>query len=144
MLLRKCIGRSLENFTPQQVQENVTTAAKAIIEKHVAGSWKNVKSIHIKTPTSIALPIWLAQDLWSDSVVVVEGEEPQAQIKGEDGETEAASQKRKRNPDTKRGPQNGERKKARVAEDRAREKEDAAKRKERLSAQKVSAFKSEQ
>lgn len=123
----------LDSFTPEQLKDNVTSATQAIIDKHVVSGWKNVKSVHIKSPNSVALPIWLAEDLWTENT------KSSATAVGNGEQTsELSSKKRKRKQNTTRGAQNGERKKARKAEERAKDKEDAAARKARLSAQKAS------
>lgn len=76
------VGRA--SFTPAQLSENITTVASAMIERYVARGWRNVKAIHIKSPTSAALPIWLADDLWvADADVVNDGEEIELQKKKE-------------------------------------------------------------
>lgn len=119
----------LESFTADQLKENIVTAANGIIEKHVVSGWKNVKSIHVKTPTSLALPIWLAEDLFVEA-------EPKAVETGED-QADGVDKKRKRNPNTSKGPQSGERKKAKLAEAKLREKADGDLRKASLAAQKA-------
>ena len=129
----------LDSFTSEQLKDNITAATKAIIAKHVVSGWRNVKSVHIKSPTSVALPIWLAEDLW------VEKAEPTSKIElasaaALDADTESFDKKRKRKVQTTRGSQSGERKKARLAEEQAKDKEDTAARKARLTAQKASAF----
>lgn len=130
----------LDSFTPEQLQDNVTAAASAIIQKHVVSGWKNVKSVHIKSPTSLALPVWLAEDLWAENTKVAVTEKADVDGDLQDAEGDLSGIKRKRKVNTTRGPQIGERKKLRLAEERAREKGDAAERKARLSAQKASAF----
>ena len=130
----------LESFTPEQLQDNVTAAADATIQKHVVSGWKNVKSIHIKSPTSLALPVWLADDLWAENTKAAVTENADVAGTLQDMDRELSGIKRKRKVNTTRGPQSGERKKVRLAEEKAREKEDAAGRKERLSAQKASVF----
>ena len=130
----------LKSFTPEQLRANVTAAAGAIIEKHVVSGWKNVKSVHIKSPTSVALPVWLAEDLWTDSIKAEVAASANVDGVPQDAQLELSSSKRKRKVNTIRGPQSGERKKARLAEERAKEKEDAATRKGRLFAQKASVF----
>lgn len=129
----------LESFTPEQLSANVTAAAGAIIEKHVVSGWKNVKSIHIKSPTSVALPVWLAEELWTENTRVALVETAEVGATSQDAETQLPSSKRKRKVNTTQG-QSRERKKVRLAEERAKEKEDAATRKARLSAQKASVF----
>ncbi|KAK5097142.1 proteasome-interacting protein cic1 [Lithohypha guttulata] len=128
----------LDSFSPDQLKDNIAVAATAIIEKHVVSGWKNVKSIHIKSPTSVALPIWLAEDLWMEKPTGPAIET--ASEKTKDSEAETTGIKRKRKQNTTRGAQSGERKKTRLADEKAKDKEDGAARKARLSAQKASAF----
>lgn len=131
----------LETFSADQLKDNITAATAAIIEKHVVSGWKNVKSIHIKSPTSIALPIWLAEDLWVENTTALTNGQPADN--SNEAEIEDSNQGRKRKATSTRGPQSGERKKARIADERAKQKDETAARKARLSAQKVSVFDTE-
>jgi ribosome biogenesis protein UTP30 len=45
-----------------------------MIEKYVPKKWRGVKSMHIKGPTTAALPIWLADELWVDDADVLDEE----------------------------------------------------------------------
>lgn len=65
----------LNSFTPQQISDNVETVVNGMIEKFVPKGWRNIKAIHIKGPNSMALPIWLAEELWIDEADVLEDEE---------------------------------------------------------------------
>lgn len=67
----------LAGMKPEQIAENVEAVAKALIEKHVPKQWRGVRGLHIKGPESAALPIWLADELWTDETDVLEdgGEE---------------------------------------------------------------------
>lgn len=98
------VGRA--SFTPHQLSENITTVASAMIDRYVARGWRNVRSIHIKSPNSAALPIWLADDLWvsNDDVVkdVVADEDEATRQKLQDAEMaskKANSKKRKATAD---------------------------------------------
>ena len=124
----------LASFTPAQLSDNMKVVAEAIIEKHVVKGWRNVKSIQVKSPTSTALPIWLADDIWVDEEKIIEEELIKA-------EPEKKEKKRKRNPNTSKGPQVGERKKAKVDATPEDEAAMGAKRKTNLAAQKAQAFK---
>ena len=53
-------------FTPKQLSENISTVAESIIERFVVKQWRNVKGIHIKGPNTMAVPVWLAPDMWTD------------------------------------------------------------------------------
>jgi ribosome biogenesis protein UTP30 len=88
------VGRA--SFTPQQLSENITTVASAMIDRYVARGWRNVKAIHIKSPSSAALPIWLADDLWvADGDVIGDEDEAERQIKA-DAERSAKKADRKK------------------------------------------------
>jgi ribosome biogenesis protein UTP30 len=79
--ITKAINSAVVNLTPstntairigyaswsaQELAENIEAVSTAMIEKHIPQKWRNVKGIHIKSPTSAALPIWLADELWVD------------------------------------------------------------------------------
>ena len=55
----------------QKLAENVEAVAEALIEKHVPQKWRGVKALHIKGESTAALPIWLADELWSEEVDVI-------------------------------------------------------------------------
>lgn len=60
-----------------------------MVEKFVTKKWRNVRAIHIKGPNTMALPVWLAEELWVDQADVLEEEEAKQRI-------EAGKQKGKR------------------------------------------------
>ena len=82
----------LASFTPEQVAANVETVVNGMVGKFVTKGWRNVRSIHIKGPNTLALPIWLAEELWVEETDVLEDAEAKRRV-------ELASQKgeRKRN-----------------------------------------------
>lgn len=43
--------------TPKQILENLKVALPAIM-KHIANGWDNIQALHIKTNSSVSLPIW--------------------------------------------------------------------------------------
>ncbi|KAI7274734.1 ribosomal protein L1 [Hortaea werneckii] len=49
---------------PNALQGNVETAVQTMVDRYVPQQWRNVRSIHIKGPNTVALPIWLAEELW--------------------------------------------------------------------------------
>lgn len=65
----------LSSFTPEQLTENVKTVVDGIVERFVTKKWRNVRSIHIKGPNTMALPVWLADQLWIDEEDVLLEEE---------------------------------------------------------------------
>lgn len=78
--------------TPAQISENISAVVDKLTEKFVPRGWKNIRGLHIKGPTTVALPIWLADELWADNAQVLE--EPwKPTIK--DGASAGAEKKRK-------------------------------------------------
>lgn len=62
-------------FTPEQLAENLKAVVNGLTEKFITKGWRNVKAIHIKGNSTMALPIWLADELWLDETDVLEKEE---------------------------------------------------------------------
>lgn len=58
------------DFTPEQIAENVCAVVDALVAKKIPAGWKGVRSFHIKSPNSAALPIWLTQELYADEDVL--------------------------------------------------------------------------
>ena len=69
------VGRT--DFTPEQVSENVMAAIKALVLK-VPRKWRNIQSMHLKSTSSIALPIYNA--LPDVNAVVEEAEAKEVEI----------------------------------------------------------------
>lgn len=80
------------SHTPKQVQVNLETALPAIVS-HIKGGWDNIQSLHIKTSTSISLPIWTC-DLGSEEggrwngLVAGDTEEAEEKVASENSEDE--------------------------------------------------------
>lgn len=64
------------DMEPAQLQSNVETVVRALVEKSVPQKWRNVRSVHIKGPSTAALPIWLTDELWEDEKDVLEEAPP--------------------------------------------------------------------
>ncbi|KAL0633325.1 proteasome-interacting protein cic1 [Maublancomyces gigas] len=62
------VGRA--DFTPEQIVENVDAVVTALVAKKVPAGWRGVRSFHIKSPNSAALPIWMTQELYADEDVL--------------------------------------------------------------------------
>ncbi|KAI9569092.1 ribosomal protein L1p/L10e family-domain-containing protein [Boletus coccyginus] len=84
---------ALLSHTPKQIRNNLETALPAIVS-HIKGGWDNVQSLHIKTSTSISLPIWTC-DLgseeggrWDGLVAEVEEKALESSEEGEEEEEE--------------------------------------------------------
>lgn len=56
----------LSTFTPDQLTENVEAVVAGMTEKYVTKGWRNIKAVHVKGPNTMALPIWLASELWME------------------------------------------------------------------------------
>jgi ribosome biogenesis protein UTP30 len=56
----------------EKLSENITAVANELITKFVPKKWRGVRAIHIKGPETTALPIWLANELWTDEADVLE------------------------------------------------------------------------
>lgn len=50
--------------------ENVDAVVAALVAKKIPAGWKGVRSFHIKSPNSAALPIWMTQELYADEDVL--------------------------------------------------------------------------
>ncbi|KAG8528522.1 uncharacterized protein KY384_007440 [Bacidia gigantensis] len=71
----------LSSQSPQELAENIEAIVSGVTEKYVPRQWRGVKSIHIKGANTMAIPIWLADELWEDDAKVlgdVEAEEKKA------------------------------------------------------------------
>lgn len=60
------------NFTAEQLSENIAAVVNGMTEKFVAKGWRNIKAIHVKGANTMAMPIWLASELWVEDADVVE------------------------------------------------------------------------
>ena len=63
----------LASYTPEQLAANIEAVMVSLVGKLVG--WKNVRAVHVKGPNTMALPIWLAKELWMDEGMVLEEEE---------------------------------------------------------------------
>jgi ribosome biogenesis protein UTP30 len=62
----------LAGWPAEKLAENITAVAAELITKFVPKKWRGVRAIHIKGPETTALPIWLADELWTDEADVLE------------------------------------------------------------------------
>ncbi len=59
--------------TPQQLSENIAAAVTALTSKHIPQGWRNIRALYVKGPTTKALPVWDADQLWIDDAQVLDG-----------------------------------------------------------------------
>lgn len=61
------------SFTAEQVAANVEAAIAGLTDNLIA--WRNIRAVHVKGPNTMALPIWLAGELWADEGLILEDEQ---------------------------------------------------------------------
>ncbi|RDW91948.1 hypothetical protein BP5796_01342 [Coleophoma crateriformis] len=127
----------LAGMKPEEIAENVEAVTKALIEKHVPKQWRGVRGLHIKGPESAALPIWLADELWTDETDVLEdgGEE----VKRLEAQNANIGKKRKAIEEAPHAVKEDLAKKAKVESNDDKLDEEIAARKEKLKQQKAEA-----
>lgn len=94
----------LASFPPAHIAENIEAVVNGMVEKFVTKGWRNVRAVHIKGPNTMALPVWLAKELWVDEEDVLE--EDEARRRAEKGMQKG--KKRSRDREKKKGPKTGE------------------------------------
>lgn len=99
----------LASYTPEQLAANIEAVMASLGGKLVG--WKNVRAVHVKGPNTMALPIWLAEELWVDEGMVLEAEEAaEAKAKA----AQKGKRKRKLIEGEEDGGADGDRKKKKV------------------------------
>ncbi|KAJ8606434.1 hypothetical protein MRB53_040948 [Persea americana] len=51
---------------------NAAAVMAVATSKFVSNGWRNVRAVHVKGPSTMSLPIWLASELWVDEAAVSE------------------------------------------------------------------------
>ncbi|KAJ5908095.1 hypothetical protein N7495_000777 [Penicillium taxi] len=59
-------------MTADQLSENIAAVVDGMVEKFVSKGWRNIKALHVKGANTMAMPIWLASELWVEDEDVVE------------------------------------------------------------------------
>ena len=95
----------LSNFTPTQLRDNIEAVVNGMVEKYIPQGWRNIRSLHIKGPNTMALPVWLADELWVNEKDILEAEEAAVakalasqkgrKRKGREGKEESSSTNKK-------------------------------------------------
>ncbi|KAF2122340.1 ribosomal protein L1p/L10e family-domain-containing protein [Lophiotrema nucula] len=60
------------SMSSQQIRENLEAVVSALTDRLVPQGWRNIRVLHIKGPATQALPIWLADELWTDEKQVLD------------------------------------------------------------------------
>lgn len=122
-------------FTSEQLTENIEAVVSGMTEKFVSKGWRNIKAIHLKGPNTMALPIWLAEELWLEDGDVKENDEESP--KAIDASKKNDKKRKSSAPAIEAKP-----KKTKIADKEKDDDEDAeliAKRKAKLQSQKAKA-----
>ncbi|KAK5654543.1 hypothetical protein OQA88_7172 [Cercophora sp. LCS_1] len=112
--LRKAIGAALVHLSPstntavkvgyagwkpEDLAENIEKVVSDLVERFVPHKWKNVRSLYVKGPDTVALPIYQTDELWLDeSKVVPDDQAPPSALPGKhhkSGEKANVGKKRK-------------------------------------------------
>jgi len=107
------------------VAENVERAVEGLVEKFVPQKWRGVRAIHVKGPNTMALPVWLASELWVDEGDVLDerweaSERPEGkkgQKRGREGDVKVAKEEEQKSV---KGKSEGERPKRKRRSDVAK------------------------
>lgn len=85
-------------WSAEMVRENLEKVVSEAVERLVDKGWDGVKSIWIKGPETVSLPIWMCEKLWVDGGDVAERKviEDQNQEGVTDGQGAGKEKKRKR------------------------------------------------
>ena len=121
------------NFSSEQLVENVEAVVQGMTDKYVTKGWRNIRAVHIKGANTMAMPIWLASELWLEDGDVREADE-EADAKAI---KDAAKVNRKRKSTAENGKQVSKKSKVADTDDGA---EEAESRKARLQQQKAKAL----
>ncbi|TGZ83962.1 ribosomal protein L1 [Ascodesmis nigricans] len=94
---------AMSSFTPEQIAENVIGAVDELTSKRIPGGWRNLKALHIKTPESAALPIWMTADVYTDEDVLKPEEEQERIRKEAEKAAERVERKKIKNAKKRKG-----------------------------------------
>ncbi len=57
--------------TAEEISENIEVVANRVVDQYVPQKWKGLRSLHIKTSSSVALPLWVTDRVFSADVDVI-------------------------------------------------------------------------
>jgi ribosome biogenesis protein UTP30 len=80
------------SMTAEQISDNVEAVVLKLTESLIPKGWRGIRALHIKTAKSLALPVWLADELWVDEGDVLE---EKWQPKAKDGAPRINEKKRR-------------------------------------------------
>jgi ribosome biogenesis protein UTP30 len=125
------------NLTPQQLSENVETVVNGMVEKFITKGWRNIKAIYIKGPSTTAVPVWLANELWLEKTDVLENDAEESK-----GSKRSRESKKRKSASDKAKPLGRDKnfKRPRLLEEEGEETTITDSRKEKLRKQKARAL----
>lgn len=137
----------LDGFTSEMVRDNTEAVVKVVTEKYIPKQWRGLKSIHMKTPNSASLPVWMASELWTDEADVLDEkwEPPVKEKKSKKRKLLAGSEDAQEKPEVeqpakKAKSSDGQRNRQKPTSDDSKLDKEIALRKEKLKAQKAQAM----
>lgn len=84
----------LAGQTPEQIAANIELVANRVVDQYVPQKWRGTRSLHIKTSTSVALPIWQTAEIFDP-----ETDKTAAEEASKDALVDGASRPKKRKSD---------------------------------------------
>jgi len=69
----------------EHVCANVEAVVEGLVGRYVPGGWRGVRSLHVKGPETVALPLWVAEELWEGEEEVLEKAPASQQVLGGSG-----------------------------------------------------------
>jgi ribosome biogenesis protein UTP30 len=68
------------------ITANVCAAVERVVTKYIPAQWDGLKAVHLKGPDTAALPLYHAEAIWDEELVLDEGEKaPRVRFVDEDG-----------------------------------------------------------
>ncbi|KAF2837208.1 ribosomal protein L1 [Patellaria atrata CBS 101060] len=60
------------SWAPEKIVQNINAVVAGLVRKFISKGWRNLRSLHIKGPDTMALPVWLAEELWVEEDQVLD------------------------------------------------------------------------
>ncbi|KAI9788050.1 MAG: hypothetical protein M1816_007262 [Peltula sp. TS41687] len=67
------VGRA--SWEDYRVVENIEAVVDALIRTFISRKWRNIRALHVKGPSTAALPIFMTKQLWMDDKDIIDGEQ---------------------------------------------------------------------
>jgi ribosome biogenesis protein UTP30 len=108
--IEKAVGAALVSLSPttnvsvrvgyagwkaKNLAENIEHLTNVLVERHIPKGWDNVKSVFVKGPQTLSIPIWQTEELWLGNSDVVPNDSEEAKALAEKKEKANVGKKRK-------------------------------------------------